>query len=99
MKSAAPMRPITMLIGFFAAMALCAVALPGVAAQEADPWPDLAKQIFNGATLRDGTGLLALDAPVRAEDAALVPVTMSVNLPAGDPRRLVALTLVIDRNP
>jgi sulfur-oxidizing protein SoxY len=99
MKSAAPMRPITMFLRLFAAMALCAAALPAAAVEDTDPWPDLAKQIFNGAPLKDGTGLVALDAPVRAEDAAIVPVTMTVNLPPGDPRRLVALTLVIDRNP
>ena len=37
--------------------------------------------------------------PARAEDAAIVPVTMRVTLPPGDPRRLKALTLVIDDNP
>ena len=37
--------------------------------------------------------------PVRAEDAAIVPVTMRVTLPPGDARYLKALTLVIDDNP
>jgi sulfur-oxidizing protein SoxY len=37
--------------------------------------------------------------PARAEDAAIVPVTMRVTLPPGDSRRLKALTLVIDNNP
>jgi sulfur-oxidizing protein SoxY len=69
------------------------------AAGETDPWPDLAKDIFHGAPLKDGSELIALDAPMRAEDAAIVPVTMRVNLPPGDTRRLVALTLVVDQNP
>ena len=37
--------------------------------------------------------------PARAEDAAIVPVTMRVTLPAGDTRYLKTLTLVIDGNP
>jgi sulfur-oxidizing protein SoxY len=37
--------------------------------------------------------------PARAEDAAIVPVTMRVTLPQGDSRHLKALTLVIDDNP
>ena len=41
----------------------------------------------------------SLEAPPRAEDAALVPVTMSVHAPAGDARRVVKLSLVIDENP
>ena len=81
------------------ALALSLGAAQAVAEGEPDPWPDLSKEIFHGAPLRDGSGFLALDAPTRAEDAAIVPVTMAVNLPAGDARRLVALTFVIDRNP
>jgi sulfur-oxidizing protein SoxY len=37
--------------------------------------------------------------PTRAEDAAIVPVTMRVTLPPGDSRFLKTLTLVIDDNP
>ena len=39
-----------------------------------DPWPSLAAQIFDGRTVQDGSAVLAIDAPYRAEDAALVPV-------------------------
>jgi len=69
------------------------------AADENDAWPGLSKDIFHGAELKDGAQFLALDVPTRAEDAATVPVSVSVNLPAQDQRRLVALTLVIDQNP
>jgi sulfur-oxidizing protein SoxY len=64
-----------------------------------DPWPDLARDVFNGRPLEDGSGLIALDMPVRAEDAAIVPVTIRSTLPAGDQRRLKSVTLVIDENP
>ena len=64
-----------------------------------DTWASLANDIFRGRPLADGTGLVSIDMPARAEDAAIVPVTMRVTLPPGDSRRLKALTLVIDDNP
>ena len=64
-----------------------------------ETWASLANDIFRGRPLADGTGLVSIDMPTRAEDAAIVPVTMRVTLPPGDSRRLKALTLVIDNNP
>src|SRR5437899_11420028 len=64
-----------------------------------DTWPSLANDIFQGRPLTDGTGLVGIEMPARAEDAAIVPVTMRVTLPPGDPRRLKTVTLVIDDNP
>ena len=75
----------------------CALAPPTRAAE--DPWPGLAHDIFKGRALEDGTGSLALEMPARAEDAAIVPITIRAILPAGDPRRLTGLTIVIDENP
>ncbi|HEY1412320.1 MAG TPA: quinoprotein dehydrogenase-associated SoxYZ-like carrier [Rhodopila sp.] len=72
----------------------------GVAmAADADPWPALAPQIFPDRVLRDGSKLLAIDAPYRAEDAAVVPVALRTTLPAGDNRQVRKITLVIDANP
>ncbi len=62
-------------------------------------WTSIKDNIFNGVTLSDGTGLVALETPVRAEDAAIVPVTMKVTLPQGDSRTVKRFTLVIDENP
>jgi sulfur-oxidizing protein SoxY len=64
-----------------------------------DRWASLANDIFNGRPLADGTGLVDIEMPARAEDAAIVPATMRVTLPPGDQRRLKTLTLVIDNNP
>ena len=47
----------------------------------------------------DGAGLVVLDAPRRAEDAAVVPIGMRVNFSPDDKRTLQSLTLVIDENP
>jgi sulfur-oxidizing protein SoxY len=49
--------------------------------------------------MSDGAGVIAVEMPYRAEDAAIVPVTLRTVLPTSDPRRVVAITLVIDQNP
>jgi sulfur-oxidizing protein SoxY len=72
---------------------------PAVTPESEGTWTSLANDIFKGQPLADGAGLVGIEMPARAEDAAIVPVTMRVTLPAGDPRRLKALTLVIDDNP
>ncbi len=64
-----------------------------------DPWPGLAQDIFSNRAINDGTGVIAIEMPYRAEDAAIVPVTLRTTLPPGDVRRVVAVTLVIDQNP
>jgi sulfur-oxidizing protein SoxY len=85
-------------IGLAAAIAVGAARSP-LAAESEDPWPELARQTFNGRPLVDGSGLIAIEMPARAEDAAIVPVTLRATLPAGDARVVKAFTLVIDENP
>jgi len=75
---------------------LACAAEPGAAA---DSWPALAHSIFKDRPLNDGSGVIALEMPYRAEDAAIVPLSVRDTLPAGDPRRIKALTIVIDENP
>lgn len=85
-------------IGFAAAISFAVMGSP-MAAESENPWPDLARDVFNGRQLADGTGLIAIEMPVRAEDAGIVPVTLRATLPPGDARELRAFTLVIDENP
>jgi sulfur-oxidizing protein SoxY len=82
-------------------LALCvsAGALLAAAPEPEDPWPELARDIFKGRPLADGTGVISIDMPSRAEDAAIVPVTLRTTLPAGDTRAVKTITLVIDQNP
>jgi sulfur-oxidizing protein SoxY len=86
------------LIALAASISLTALRSP-TAAESDDPWPDLARDVFNGRQLADGAGLIAIDMPARAEDAGIVPVTLRTTLPPGDTRILKAFTLVIDENP
>jgi sulfur-oxidizing protein SoxY len=89
--------------GLVLAAFLCAPAHAESAEQPDQPsektWTEIKDNIFNGVTLEDGTGIVSLETPLRAEDAAIVPVSMKVTLPEGDDRTVKRFTLVIDENP
>jgi sulfur-oxidizing protein SoxY len=69
------------------------------AAEPYDPWPGLVQDIFSNRPMQDGAGVIAIEMPVRAEDAAIVPVTLRNRLAPDDSRRMRSITLVIDQNP
>jgi sulfur-oxidizing protein SoxY len=79
------------------------VAPPSARAQAEQPseetWNSIKGDIFKNRPILDGAGLVVLDAPRRAEDSAVVPIGMHVNLSGDDKRTLRSLTLVIDENP
>jgi sulfur-oxidizing protein SoxY len=79
------------------------IALAGAAGAQSpmppDPWPSLVSDLFQGRPMQNGDGLITLEAPYRAEDAALVPMTLGFALPLGDTRQVKKITLVIDQNP
>jgi sulfur-oxidizing protein SoxY len=83
----------------FLALLGCGAVRQVQAAEPADPWPELARDIFNGRHIADGANLVTIEMPYRAEDAAIVPVTLRASFPAGDTRTVKAITLVIDQNP
>jgi sulfur-oxidizing protein SoxY len=87
--------------GVMALLALlgCGTVRPASTAEPIDPWPDLARDIFNGRQVANGANLVTIEMPYRAEDAAIVPVTLRTTLPPGDTRTVKAVTLVIDQNP
>lgn len=64
-----------------------------------ETWNNIKGDIFKDRPVLDGSGLVILDAPRRAEDSAIVPIGMRVNLGDDDKRTLKSLTLVIDENP
>ncbi len=88
-----------MVAGLLAAMPFGADPVRAAAPETYDPWPGLVQDIFSNRAMNDGTGVIAVEMPYRAEDAAIVPVTLRVKLPPTDGRRVVAITLVIDQNP
>ncbi|MGA2056796.1 MAG: quinoprotein dehydrogenase-associated SoxYZ-like carrier [Bradyrhizobium sp.] len=88
----------------FCIVALSGFALTGVPASRAaeepiDPWPGLVQDIFNNLPMNDGGDVISIEMPYRAEDAAIVPVTLRSRLAPDDSRRVRTITLVIDQNP
>src|SRR5258705_9303650 len=70
-----------------------------LAAEANDPWPGLVQDIFNNRPMNDGSDVIGIEMPIRAEDAAIVPVTLRTKLSPGDSRQVLNITLVIDQNP
>lgn len=62
-------------------------------------WAGLKQIHFGNRPIQDGTGVVGLEAPARAEDAAIVPITIKDFLPVDGKRRIDKIWLVIDNNP
>lgn len=79
--------------------AAMAWSLPAAAdrPEEVDPWPVLHRDVFQSRNIVEDGAMVTLEAPDRAEDAALTPVTMRI--PAEHAADVKKLTLVIDKNP
>ena len=87
---------IALAVGMIAAVAGPAFANAGDTEQQREErWQDLRKEIFKDRTPTVDDAAVQLDAPKRAEDAALVPVTVTL----ANPKDVKALYLVIDDNP
>jgi len=63
-------------------------------------WTDLKHAVFGDRAVTDGTGVIALDAPARALDAAVVPVSISLSAGGGTgASKVKAVWLLVDGNP
>lgn len=84
-----------------AAVICCALAFGSASAAtgEDEAWPDLREALFDDRPILDGAGVIGLDAPVRAYDAAIVPIIMVAEIPQSDDRYIRSITLIIDNNP
>jgi sulfur-oxidizing protein SoxY len=102
-QAACDLAPVTIIkksTVLLAAFALAvALSRPALAQEDeaarAERWKTLAGEIFAGKPVQSGEGKIALEAPERAYDAALVPVTVSVQ----NPQDVKGIYLVIDNNP
>jgi sulfur-oxidizing protein SoxY len=89
-------RPISSLLLLLLVLGGTARAEPSEA-ERAARWSDLRHAIFGDRVVEDAGGLVAIDAPARAEDAAIVPVAIRVAETLAPEIR--GLYLVIDDNP
>lgn len=83
----------------FVAAVLITAGVPhgAFAADDEDIWPALSKDIFGDRPVVEDATAVTLEAPYRADDAALVP--LKVRIPEGTAEHVKKLTLVIDKNP
>jgi len=75
------------------------LAAPAPIAAADDPWPELRELLFAGRAIQDGAGVIALAAPERAHDAAVVPLTIAAEMAQTPERYIRTVHLLIDRNP
>ncbi|MCW5658400.1 MAG: quinoprotein dehydrogenase-associated SoxYZ-like carrier [Burkholderiaceae bacterium] len=92
---------------FIGAAAVAAAQVAGAAPQQPtdDPqaspvWQKVQASLFEGRPVQAApAGLLTLEVPSRATDAAVVPVAIRARLPAGSAHHVSRLYLLIDANP
>jgi sulfur-oxidizing protein SoxY len=87
--------------GLGALMLAFVLTPPAMSQQSEETWNSIKADIFGekAKTIEDGDDLLAMDAPMRAEDAAVVPITVRAIKPQAGASAIKAITLVIDENP
>jgi sulfur-oxidizing protein SoxY len=90
----------------FPIMSLASAGVAGIAAllllataasADIDDWAVLKQQAFGDRPIQSEDGMVVLEAPQVADDAALVPIT--VRVPPEVTQKLKSLTLFIDKNP
>lgn len=76
------------------------LAVPA-AAKEVDEsrWEAMRDLLFEERTIHDGSEILSIEAPYRAHDAALVPISLDAAFPQSEDRYIKTITLLIDENP
>ena len=83
-----------------AALLALSLAAPAWAAGEDESrWNALRTMLFQDRPIHDGAEVLALDAPYRAHDAAVVPISLEPAFPQTEERYIKTVTLLIDENP
>jgi sulfur-oxidizing protein SoxY len=88
-------RTLAFAAALMAASALHAYAADGDDAERLRIWTELSRSVFGDKPINATDKAISLDAPKRAEDASLVPITINVAPDAG----VVGTDLIIDENP
>ena len=86
---------------FIISLGLSFVTLSAQAVTPKEPlWPSLKVAYFGDKPIRENAGdLLVIEAPKRAEDAAIVPITIKVLVPQTSSKYVKNIHFIIDNNP
>ncbi len=88
------MRKIAIITSLCAALVLPVPAFAGNTPPEVT-WQSIQGDIFEKTAFLNGEDVMSMDAPYRAEDAAIVPIVIKVQPDSG----IRKITIVIDENP
>jgi sulfur-oxidizing protein SoxY len=86
-----------MVLAAGSAIAGQSLAQEGTTERPSEAWGDLRHMIYGDRAIADAPDMIAIAAPVRAEDAAVVPVEIAITPPPG--RAVERFSLIIDENP
>jgi sulfur-oxidizing protein SoxY len=82
------------------ALALLLSPLLSIADQEETEWNSTLKnQYFSGKTIEESNNIIELDAPVRAEDPALVPLKINTKVKQTNDSYIKKILVLVDKNP
>ena len=88
---------------FFRSSILALLVVPALLhaeTQNENEWDNTLKnQYFSGKSIEESTNIIELDAPVRAEDPALVPLKINTKLKQTDSSYIKKILVLVDKNP
>jgi sulfur-oxidizing protein SoxY len=80
-------------------LGLTATGADAAADSADDPWPEIRDLLFDQRAIQEDAGVIALEAPQRAEDAAIVPIRIDTPNAGASEDPIETIHLVIDANP
>ncbi|HIG07630.1 MAG: quinoprotein dehydrogenase-associated SoxYZ-like carrier [Methylococcales bacterium] len=83
-------------------LSLCLVSFINVVSAGVDEsvWQNQLKgQFFSGRAISEAENIIAIEAPYRAEDAALVPIRVTSKINQTNEKYIKKITLIVDKNP
>ncbi|MEQ1485448.1 quinoprotein dehydrogenase-associated SoxYZ-like carrier [Methyloglobulus sp.] len=81
-------------------LALLATSTLAFAEQDETEWNNTLKnQYFSGKTIEESSNIIELDAPIRAEDPALVPLKINTKIKQTNESYIKKILVLVDKNP
>lgn len=81
-------------------IALILSPVSAIAEQDETEWNNTLKnQYFSGKAIEESNTIIELDAPIRAEDPALVPLKISSKIKQSSDRYIKKILVLVDKNP
>jgi sulfur-oxidizing protein SoxY len=81
-------------------LALLATSTLAIAEQDETEWNNTLKnRYFSGKTIEESNNIIELDAPIRAEDPALVPLKINTKIKQTNNSYIKKILVLVDKNP